>query len=201
MTRILSRSVIVLSLVAFGLMSSASDARAQGFISGLVGYNFGGDAGCPTATNCQDKRTNWGGSIGTLGIIGFEEELAYAKNFFGEPLAGTTSANNSVLTLMSNLMIAPGIGPVNPYVTGGLGLMRAHTDFTPSQIVTNPSQNMFAWDVGGGLIVSFGHVGVRGDIRHFHSFQDSKLPSFFGLSTAGTKLDFGRISGAIVLKF
>ena len=201
MTRILSRSVIVLSLVAFGLLSSASDARAQGFISGLVGYNFGGDAGCPTATNCQDKRTNWGGSIGTLGIVGFEEELAYAKNFFGEPLAGTTSANNSVLTLMSNLMIAPGIGPVNPYVTGGVGLMRAHTNFTPTQLVTDISQNMFAWDVGGGLIVSFGHVGVRGDIRHFHSFQNSTLPSFFGISTAGTKLDFGRISGAIVLKF
>jgi opacity protein-like surface antigen len=194
--------MVVLSAVAFALVLSApSDARAQGFISGLVGYNFGGDSGCQKATDCKDKHTNWGGSIGTLGIIGFEEELAYAKNFFGEPPEGTTAGSNSILTLMSNLMIAPGIGPVNPYVTGGVGLMRTHTDFSVSQLVTNMDQNQFAWDVGGGIIVSFGHVGVRGDIRHFHSFQNSTLPSFLGVTTAGQKIDFGRISGGIVLKF
>lgn len=200
MTRLLSRSVIALAVVALALLAAPSDARAQGFISGLVGYNFGGDAGCQSATNCQDKHTNWGGSIGTLGIIGFEEELAYAKNFFGEPVSGS-SGTNSVLTLMSNLLIAPAIGPVNPYVTGGVGLMRAHTDFSPSGFVTNTDQNQFAWDLGGGVVVGFGHLGVRGDIRHFHSFQDNSLPSFLGLSSTTSKLNFGRISGAILLKF
>jgi opacity protein-like surface antigen len=189
--------VIALSVAVFGLLVAPSSARAEGFISGLVGYNFGGDSGCPSATNCEDKHTNWGGSIGSLGIIGFEEELAYAKNFFGSSTAGS----NSVLTLMSNVLIAPGFGPVHPYVTGGVGLMRTHTDFTPSQLLNvSNSDNNFAWDVGGGAMVFFGHVGVRGDIRHFHSFQDTTLP-FVNISTGGTKIDFGRVSGSIVLKF
>ena len=201
MTRNVSRSLLMASLVAGLLAAAPSNARAQGFVSGLVGYNFGGDAGCASATNCEDKHTNFGGSIGTLGIIGFEEELAYAKNFFGAPPAGSTTGGNSVLTLMSNLMIAPAIGPVNPYVTGGVGLMRLHTDFTPAQLinVTN-SQNQIAWDVGGGVIGSFGHVGVRGDLRHFHSFKDSSLP-LIGSLASGEKLNFGRIAGSIVLKF
>jgi opacity protein-like surface antigen len=196
-TRILSRSVIALSVVALGLvLASPSDARAEGFISGLVGYNFGGDAGCASATNCQDKHTNWGGSVGSLGIIGFEEELAYAKNFFG-----TTPGNsNSVLTLMSNLLIAPGIGPVHPYVTGGVGLMRSQAEFTPSQLLSI-SDNQFAWDAGGGVMVFFGAVGVRGDIRYFHSFQNSTLPFIGTVGSSGTKLDYGRASASIVLKF
>jgi opacity protein-like surface antigen len=189
-----SRSLAVWLLAALlSILAAPSDARAQGFISGLLGYNFSGDAGCPAITDCQDKHANWGVSVGTLGIIGFEEELAYAKNFFGE----TPDSSNSVLTLMSNLMIAPGFGPVNPYVTGGVGLMRTHTDFTLSQL-TNLSDNQFAWDMGGGVIVSFGHVGIRGDIRHFHSFQD-KL--FNLVSQTDEKLDFGRASAALVLKF
>jgi hypothetical protein len=49
-------------------------------------------------------------------------------------------------------------------------------------------------------MVMFGqHVGVKGDIRHFHSFQELNL---LGLSVGGgTKLNFGRASGALVLGF
>lgn len=198
MTRILSRSVLALSVIALGLVLAApSDARAEGFISGLVGYNFGGNSGCPSVTDCQDKHTNWGGSIGTVGVIGFEEELAYAKDFFGT----TAGASNSVLTLMSNLLIAPGIGPVHPYVTGGVGLMRSQAEFTPSQLLS-VTDNQFAWDVGAGVMVFFGPVGVRGDIRHFHSFQNSSLP-FLGPigSGGGPKVDYGRAAASIVLKF
>ena len=169
------------------------DARADGFVSGLIGYNFGGNSGCPTIQNCEDKHANFGVSAGSLGVIGFEEELAYARDFFGT----TPGGSSSVLTLMSNLLVAPGFGAVHPYVLGGVGLMRAHTDFEPSSLF-NLSDNQFAWDVGGGAMVFFGHVGIRGDIRHFHSFQDTGLLSVFG---SGSKLDFGRASGALVVKF
>ena len=100
---------------------------------------------------------------------------------------------------MSNLLIAPGFGPVHPYVLGGVGLMRSHTDFTPSQLVLDVNDNQFAWDVGGGVMVFAGHIGVRGDIRHFHSFQETGFLGF--LANGDEKLNFGRASGAIVLKF
>jgi len=60
------------------------------------------------------------------------------------------------------------------------------------------TNNTFAWDAGAGLMVMFGqHVGIRGDIRHFNSFQSL---SFLGLSSGGTKLSFGRASAALVLQ-
>ena len=186
--------------VAVFIVATPSAARADGFLSGLIGYNFGGNSGCPSVRDCEDKHLNLGVSVGSVGVIGFEEELAYARDFFGK----TTTGSSSVLTLMSNLLIAPGFGAVHPYVLGGAGLMRAHTDFDPGSFL-NFDENQFAWDVGGGVMVFAGHVGVRGDIRHFHSFQNSDLLDVItrtGISTSsGSKLDFGRVSGAIVLKF
>ena len=192
MRTVRSYTCFAIVVAAFSLVTPSS-ARAAGFLSGFVGYNFGGDAGCPTLRNCDDKRANLGVSVGSVGVIGFEEELAYAKDFFGKSPTGSSS----VMTLMSNLLIAPGFGPVHPYVLGGAGLMRAHTDFSLSPLL-NLTDNQFAWDVGGGVMVFAGHVGVRGDIRHFHSFQDT---GFLGLLASDSKLDFGRASGAIVLKF
>jgi hypothetical protein len=42
--------------LAFLLLAGwAGTADAQGYISPLIGFNFGGDANCPQITNCQDK--------------------------------------------------------------------------------------------------------------------------------------------------
>jgi hypothetical protein len=45
-------------LATLMLVVSARRMGAQGFISPFVGYNFGGDAGCPEITGCQDKHTS-----------------------------------------------------------------------------------------------------------------------------------------------
>ena len=189
-----ARTVI---LIAFFVIAAATPSRAQGFISPLIGYDFGGNSGCPEISNCEDKRTNLGVAIGTMGaILGFEEEFADAKNFFGS--VGTQSS--SVITLMSNIMIVPAIGPVHPYVLGGLGLMKAHVDFNRTDLLST-TNNSLAWDLGGGVTVLFGgHLGVRGDIRHFHSTKDFTIP-FVGTTAATEKLTFGRASAALVLAF
>jgi opacity protein-like surface antigen len=186
----------VLAALAFSLVTgSALNARAQGFVSPFVGYNFGGDAGCPQITNCQDKRLNLGVSLGKMGsVFGFEEEFAYAKDFFGT----IPNASSSVLTVMSNLMIVPAIGPVRPYALAGVGLIKTHVDFTPSSLTTSDNNNL-GWDVGGGLMIFFvPHVGVRGDVRYMHAFQDLKA---LGFTLGDTKLDFGRASAAIVFSY
>jgi len=189
-----ARTVI---LIAFFVIAAAAPSRAQGFISPLIGYDFGGNSGCPEISNCEDKRTNLGVAIGTMGaILGFEEEFADAKNFFGS--VGTQSS--SVITLMSNIMIVPAIGPVHPYVLGGLGLMKAHVDFTRTDLLST-TNNSLAWDLGGGVTVLFGgHLGVRGDIRHFHSTKEFTIP-FVGTTAVTEKLTFGRASAALVLAF
>jgi opacity protein-like surface antigen len=139
---------------------------------------------------------NAGVAIGSLGsILGFEEEFAYAKNFFGDAPA----LSSSVLTLMSNLMVVPAIGPVHPYVLGGLGLIKTHVELTTSSVLT--SDNDFGWDLGGGVILLFGgHLGVRGDIRYFHAFQNLTVP-VANFTISNPKLDFGRASAGLVVKF
>jgi len=192
-----TRGVLTTSIVALTLLlGAAGEARAQGFISPFIGYDFGGDANCPQVTNCEDKRLNAGVTLGVTGaVFGFEEEFAYAKDFFGT----VPGLSSSVLTVMSNAMFIPKIGPVRPYVLAGLGLIKTKVELDPASLFTSDNNN-FGWDVGGGVMINFArHVGVRGDLRYFHAFQDLSVGPFLALN--GQKLDFGRVSGAVVFWF
>jgi opacity protein-like surface antigen len=183
-------------ILALGLMLGfATTARAQGFINPFIGFNFGGDASCPEITGCEDKKLNFGASIGKMGkVLGFEEEFGYAKDFFGS----APGLESSLFTAMSNLMIVPDIGPVRPYVLAGVGLMKSNVDITTLSVLTS-NNNTFAWDIGGGVMAMFGgHAGVRGDIRYFHSFQDLDV---LGFTLENSKLNFGRASAGLLLTF
>src|SRR3954470_22268976 len=97
--RLLALSAVVLAIVS----GSATDARAQGFFTALVGYDYSGDSLCQTLRGCEEKHLNVGFSFGKLGKAGgFEEEIAWARNFFGTTQTG---ADSNVLTVMSNFMI------------------------------------------------------------------------------------------------
>ena len=174
---------------------AAREGRAQGFIAPFIGYNFGGDASCPEITNCEDKRLNVGAALGVTGnVFGFEEEFAYARDFFGT----APNLKSSVLTVMSNVMLVPHVGPVRPYVLGGIGLIKTHVDFTTTTLLSTDNNN-FGWDIGGGVMITVvPHVAVRGDIRYFHSFQDLGV---LGFTLSDTKLNFGRAAGALVFTF
>ncbi len=187
-----------LRIAVVGLMfvlGGASPSFAQGFISPLIGYNFGGDAGCPEISNCEDKNLNLGVAVGSLGsIFGVELEFAYAKDFFGE----SPGVSSNVVTVMGNIMLAPRFGPVQPYALVGFGLVKTHVELTVEDLLESDN-NHFGWDVGGGIMVFFGqHVGIRGDIRYFHAFQELEL---LAISLGGIKLDFGRASAGVVFRF
>lgn len=175
------------------LAAVAAPARADGFISPFIGFNFGGDSSnCASLTSCEDKRLNWGASIGTVnGIFGFEEEIAYSPQFFGK----TPGGDNAMLTLMSNLMLVIPAGPIQPYGIIGLGLMRSHAQFNASSLALD--KNSLGWDIGGGLTIFFGHsVGIRGDVRHLRTLQDVTLGVF-----GNDKVDFWRGSAGLVFRF
>jgi len=170
-------------------------ARAEGFISPLIGFNFAGDANCPDVQGCENKRLNFGVGLGAMNaVLGFEEEFAYARDFFGT----TPLFKSSVFTLMSNVMVVPKVGPVRPYFLVGAGLIKTHVDFTTATLLSTDN-NSFGWDIGGGVMITVvPHVAVRGDIRYFHSFQDL---GFVGFTLNGSKLDFGRAAAALTFTF
>ena len=143
--------------------AAAEPARADAFFTPFYGFNFGGDSNCAHFSPCEDKRRNYGVSIGKMGtVFGVEEDISIAKDFFGK----VPNVDNSVFTLMSNLLIGVGAGPVQPYVLVGAGLIRPHS----SSNLTNfdLKNNSLGYDLGAGVNGYFSrHVGVRGDIRHF----------------------------------
>ena len=174
---------------------SALPARADGFVTPFLGFNYGGDSpNCATLTGCNDKRVNWGVAAGaTGGLLGFEEELAYAPNFFGT----SSGANNAVLTVMSNLMFVIPAGPVHPYALVGVGLVRPHADLSPSSLAQS-DQNTLGWDIGGGINIFLSHtVGVHGDIRHVRTLQDITLGGVF----SNAPLDFWRARTGLTFRF
>jgi opacity protein-like surface antigen len=181
-----------LVLVAAILSWTVVPARAQGFISPYAGYNFGGDsANCVSLASCEEKRLNLGVSFGTMrGAFGFEEDIAYARDFFGK----VPGANNAVLTVMSNVMLVLPLGPIQPYGLIGVGLIRPHVEDLVSLSI---NKNALGYDLGGGLNIFFGHaVGIRGDVRHMRTMQNLTLGLF-----SHDQLDFWRASAGLTLRF
>jgi opacity protein-like surface antigen len=187
----------VAAAVTILVAMTATPAFAAGYVIPFVGFNFGGDSGsnCVSLTTCKEKRTNIGVALGSMGpVFGLEEEIGYAKNFFGE----TPGTPNSVLSVMTNLVIGAGAGPVRPYVVGGIGLIRPHVSSLASSLTGfSTDKNAIGYDLGLGVTGMFGnHFGIRGDLRRFHTLQDIDLLIF-----NGQKLDFWRASAGLVLGF
>ncbi len=184
---------IILALVV--IIATTAQARAQGYLSPMLGFNFGGVSGCPGLRDCTNNQKNISIAAGTFGaLFGAEAEVAWSPDFFGEA-AGLSS---NVLTAMGNVMLGPKAGPVRPYLLLGAGLMKTRFELTTPSLLST-SDTSLGYAVGGGVFALLGdRFGVRGDLRYFHSFpdviiQDVTLPS--------DKLNYSRISAGIVIQF
>jgi len=110
------------------------------------------------------------------GVFGVEEDFAWAPNFFGS--GGATIDNTRVITLMTNVIAGVPVGGqhgggVRPYVSAGVGLINQHVSSVSS--TGGFSENDFGFDLGAGVMGYFAdHVGVRGDVRYFRSFQNTE---------------------------
>ncbi len=185
--------LLALTIGLFG--DGAQPASAQVFVSPIVGYNYGGDSGCPNVTGCEDKNLNLGIAIGNYGdLFGLEEEFAYAKDFYGDAAA----YESSVVTLMTNVLLTPDVGRIKPYGLVGIGLIKSNVQFGQlDQLTTN--LNTFAWNLGGGITAQFtDRFGIRGDVRYFKAMKDFEI---FGIDALGSTLKFSRIGVGLEIFF
>lgn len=191
----ITRRLLLAPLTVVIIFATAAPARAQGFISPMLGFNFGGVSGCPQLNNCTNKQTNLSIALGKFGtIFGAETEMAYSPKFFGEA-AGLSS---NVFTWMGNVMLGPKAGPVRPYLTAGTGIMKTHFKLQTSSLLTTNDTSL-GYNVGGGVFFfPSEHFGLRGDLRYFHSFPDVTI---LGVTLAHDKLNYSRISAGIVVAF
>jgi hypothetical protein len=132
------------------------------------------------------------------GVFGIEGDFGYSPDFMGK----TDIGGSSVLTLMGNLVLGVPFGGqsgfgVRPYGVAGVGMIRTQID---AGDVLEFDNNKAAWNFGGGLIIFFGPVGVRADVRYFRTFGVVDLLDLDVLERRG-RLDFGRASAGFVMRF
>jgi len=192
-----ARIAAALGACAVLVLGVPDGARAQGFVSPSIGFNFGDNvAGCEDIDDCEVRRVGYGVGIGYLGsLFGFEQEITYSPAFFGD---SAVSDGGAVTTIMSNLMLALPLGPVRPYGAVGLGAIRTSVDFDLADTVRFRDAGL-GWVLGGGVVLlPSDHFGVRADIRHYRGTDDFEIP---GVPLSGSPLDFSRASASIVLAF
>ena len=173
-------------------------ARADGMLVPFIGVNFGGSAGRqPISDAIDSERLDWGASLAWMGagVFGFEADFGYSPDFFGR----SDAAGSSVLTAMGNVLIGIPLGGqsgfgVRPYGLAGLGVVQ-------SKIDSGLDETKGAWDFGGGLMVFFGtHVGLRGDVRYIRTIGRLDFDLTEGIERS-RRLDFGRASVGLILRF
>ncbi len=195
MTAGAARALAIGALALALNLGTAPEVRAQFFVSPFIGYDFGADTGCLNVLVCADRKVNAGASAGRMfGTLGFEEEVAYARDFFGTG----PDFSSSVVTVMSNLLVTRRIGRWQPYTVAGVGLLKTHIQFTQAAFYLTDKKS-FAWDLGGGVSMYFSRRwGVRADARYFRSFRDVSLSGF---ALSNSKLGFGRASAGLIARF
>lgn len=187
--------------VLFLMTLVAAPARADVLLIPFFGVNFGGDAGRDFSDSFDASQFSWGVSIAAMGagVFGVEGDFGYSPDFYGK----TDVGGSSVMTAMGNLVLGIPFGGqsgfgIRPYGVVGMGLMRSAAEFGG---VGNESDNKFAWDFGGGVMMFFGtSVGIRGDIRYFRTFEALDILGI-DLANPPGKLDFTRGSFGVVFRF
>lgn len=192
--------VIGLLLMAF----APGAARADGLIIPFVGVNFGGDSGTELGAAVDAKQSNFGVSFAWMGagVIGFEGDIGYSPDFFGKTDAG----GSSMLTFGGNLLLGVPFGGqkgfgVRPYGLVGITAVQPSGDAFAGEDLFGDTR--VGWDFGGGLLVFFGsHVGIRGDVRYFRTFEAADFfETDVSENDAVGNLDFTRGSIGFVLRF
>jgi hypothetical protein len=136
--------------------------------------------------------TTFGATVGSGGgqPVSFEIDFGYTSQFLGSP---TDSGRNTLITIMPSLFAGPSIAvggggqAIRPYISVGTGLIR------------NQAENDFGWNAAGGVIAFLSNrVGIRGDVRYFHTVNNTDSTNTILMTPGG--FHFWRGSLGIVVR-
>ena len=171
------RKLLMISLLSLTVLPVSASAQSWS-VSPFVGANFGGSASFgefPEVDDEVERRLDFGATIGwNPNVVGFEVDFGFSPNFF-EDTAGDRSfdfGESNVTTLMTNVLFSapPGRG-LRPYLSTGLGLIRANVD-DGGALFDQLSTNDLGVNIGGGINGQFtDNVGIRGDVRYFRGLE------------------------------
>ena len=172
------RKLIPSIVIALALIPSA--AYADAFLTPYAGWSFSAKYGDVKIDNTfvYGADLMW---LGTSGV-GFEIDVAYHPKFFepGGDRFFDFDSDGNVVSLMGNIVFGYEGGGVQPYVTGGFGLIRPSIS-SVGGLFEDISDNAFGVNAGGGLRLGGGKFGLRGDLRYFRTLSDLTPISNIGL--------------------
>lgn len=186
-------------IAALSLVLLPGTARADWLFTPNIGGGFGGDAE-------GREHLTWGASIGWMGagIIGWEADFAYTPEFFEADDDDLDLIENSnVTSFMGNVVVGIPVGGqtgggFRPYFSGGVGVLQRSVESGDALFEVDNSE--FGFNLGAGAMgFMTDHVGFRGDIRYYRSFEDPQEDNEFDLAVGN--FDFWRATGGITFRW
>ena len=191
-TQLIRNTFAALALAAvLSPAPAAADLRATA---------FGGAA----RINDSNKGT-FGASVTFGGLLGIEFDasrinLGLLDDFDFDVL----DVDTNITTYMGNLVLRTPTGPIQPYATAGVGIVRASGDVNIAGLGTVISANAqdVASNVGGGLyVLPADNFGFRADLRRFQT-GDVEWEDIAGIGDLPLpKFDFWRATVGLTIKF
>jgi opacity protein-like surface antigen len=189
------RTVVLCTLA----LCAPKAAEADILLTPFAGVSFVGDS---------DEKLVYGAGIVLGSLIGIEAEVSRTMTGDQELLGSTVDLETSLTTGMVNLMLKFPGGPVQPYVTGGLGVIRVSGEIEAPVLgsLLKLSGGEFGMNFGGGLyLFPSNWIGFRGDVRYFRTVGEltiDDLTDFGGLDDLPIpEFDFWRVTGGLTLRF
>jgi opacity protein-like surface antigen len=192
------RRVAILFVGALSLLCAPGTASADILLTPFAGVSFLDDS---------NNRFTYGVGISLGGLIGFEGELG--RTSLGETalIGSLVDFEAGVTTAMANLVVRFPSGPVQPYVTGGLGVIRATSNLDIAAVgpTLSLSGQTVGMNYGGGLyLFPSPSIGIRADLRYVRTVGDLTLDDvdeLLGFDLPLPDFDFWRVTGGITFRF
>lgn len=182
-------SALTLTTALVSASPAAADIRATAFAG---------------ATRIEERNKGTFGAAVTLGgLVGVEVEAA--RILLGDLVSvGQVDIDANLTTYMGNLVLRLPTGPIQPYGSAGVGVVRVtgNIDVPFLGNVFSASAQDVGWNVGGGVyLFPLPNFGLRADVRRFQTGDvswedianvgDLPLPKFnFWRATAGVTFKF-----------
>ncbi len=204
------KSLVIAALAVLCLPSASWGQFRRGDVAAFVGYQWGGGLNTREGRLELEPSVNYGLEINVVARREGEIVILYNRQDTDVKLVGGGAVPDSILFgaavnyfQLGGQGIAPVDGPAKPYAALTLGV----TWFDPKRSGAS-SEWRFSGSLGAGVKVSpTERVGIRAQGRWWFNFLTSGSQWFCGLpggcyvSTTGTVISQGEVSGGLLINF
>jgi opacity protein-like surface antigen len=155
----------------------------------------------------EENKGTFGVTFGFGGLIGLEFDAARIQLGLEDDFS-PLDVDAHATTLMGNMVVRFPTGPIQPYGSAGVGLVRVSGDVDVpviGELISVDAQDL-GWNIGGGLyVLPSPNVGIRADFRRFRTGDvtfDDLIDAIGGLDDLPLPdFNFWRTTFGVTLKF